>query len=141
MLRLYTDESPGLKVDPVVVLVLSLVFIFSVVALHSEFSFLLFLSLCYRGWLLLFFFFLALFKWVLANGLVCQLSPRLLVGSRARWVDEKEAWRGRGEVAGWAGLRYGTAQPLRAPGRHTTRGCGTDAKGVFRPFWGVGRVC
>ena len=36
MLRLYTDESPGLKVDPVVVLVLSLGFIFSVVALHSE---------------------------------------------------------------------------------------------------------
>jgi preprotein translocase subunit Sec61beta len=35
---LYTDESPGLKVDPVVVLVLSLVFIFSVVALHSKFS-------------------------------------------------------------------------------------------------------
>ena len=34
---LYTDESPGLKVDPVVVLVLSLVFIFSVVALHSKF--------------------------------------------------------------------------------------------------------
>lgn len=34
---LYTDESPGLKVDPVVVLVLSLVFIFSVVALHSTF--------------------------------------------------------------------------------------------------------
>jgi hypothetical protein len=38
MLRLYTDESPGLKVDPVVVLVLSLVFIFSVVALHSKFT-------------------------------------------------------------------------------------------------------
>jgi hypothetical protein len=38
MLRLYTDESPGLKVDPVVVLVLSLVFIFSVVALHSKFA-------------------------------------------------------------------------------------------------------
>lgn len=36
MLRLYTDESPGLKVDPVVVLVLSLVFIFSVVSLHSK---------------------------------------------------------------------------------------------------------
>jgi len=36
---LYTDESPGLKVDPVVVLVLSLVFIFSVVALHSKPSF------------------------------------------------------------------------------------------------------
>lgn len=35
LLGLYTDESPGLKVDPVVVLVLSLVFIFSVVALHS----------------------------------------------------------------------------------------------------------
>jgi protein transport protein SEC61 subunit beta len=34
MLRLYTDEAPGLKVDPVVVLVLSIVFIFSVVALH-----------------------------------------------------------------------------------------------------------
>lgn len=34
---LYTDESPGLKVDPVVVLVLSLGFIFSVVALHSMF--------------------------------------------------------------------------------------------------------
>ncbi|TDZ33262.1 Phosphatase PSR1 [Colletotrichum spinosum] len=34
MLKLYTDESPGLKVDPVVILVLSLVFIFSVVALH-----------------------------------------------------------------------------------------------------------
>jgi hypothetical protein len=40
MLRLYTDESPGLKVDPVVVLVLSLVFIFSVVALHSRLFFL-----------------------------------------------------------------------------------------------------
>ena len=35
IIGLYTDESPGLKVDPVVVLVLSLVFIFSVVALHS----------------------------------------------------------------------------------------------------------
>ncbi|RPB25233.1 Pre protein translocase Sec Sec61-beta subunit [Terfezia boudieri ATCC MYA-4762] len=34
MLKLYTDESPGLKVDPVVILVLSLGFIFSVVALH-----------------------------------------------------------------------------------------------------------
>lgn len=36
LIGLYTDESPGLKVDPVVVLVLSLVFIFSVVALHSK---------------------------------------------------------------------------------------------------------
>ena len=35
LIGLYTDESPGLKVDPVVVLVLSLGFIFSVVALHS----------------------------------------------------------------------------------------------------------
>lgn len=35
-LGLYTDESPGLKVDPVVVLVLSLGFIFSVVALHGK---------------------------------------------------------------------------------------------------------
>ncbi|MCJ1372660.1 Arf guanine nucleotide exchange factor sbh1 [Loxospora ochrophaea] len=34
MLKLYTDESPGLKIDPVVVLVLALAFIFSVVALH-----------------------------------------------------------------------------------------------------------
>lgn len=39
MTGLYTDESPGLKVDPVVVLVLSLVFIFSVVALHSMFTY------------------------------------------------------------------------------------------------------
>lgn len=37
MLKLYTDESPGLRVDPVVVLVLSLGFIFSVVGLHGEF--------------------------------------------------------------------------------------------------------
>ena len=37
IIGLYTDESPGLKVDPVVVLVLSLGFIFSVVALHSMF--------------------------------------------------------------------------------------------------------
>lgn len=35
-LELYTDESPGLKVDPVVVLVLSLGFIFSVVAMHGK---------------------------------------------------------------------------------------------------------
>ncbi|KAI1610133.1 Sec61beta family-domain-containing protein [Exophiala viscosa] len=34
MLRLYTDDSPGLKVDPMVILFLSLGFIFSVVALH-----------------------------------------------------------------------------------------------------------
>ncbi len=33
--ELYTDESPGLKVDPVIVLVLSIGFIFSVVALHG----------------------------------------------------------------------------------------------------------
>jgi protein transport protein SEC61 subunit beta len=35
--ELYTDESPGFKVDPVVVLVLSVGFIVSVVALHSKF--------------------------------------------------------------------------------------------------------
>lgn len=35
---LYTDESPGLKVDPFVVMVLSIGFIISVVALHSTFS-------------------------------------------------------------------------------------------------------
>jgi len=34
MLKLYTDEASGLKVDGVVVIVLSLGFIFSVVALH-----------------------------------------------------------------------------------------------------------
>ena len=38
MLRLYTDESPGLKVDPVVVMTLSVVFIISVVLLHGEFA-------------------------------------------------------------------------------------------------------
>ena len=38
MLRLYTDESPGLKVDPMVILFLSLGFIFSVVALHCEYT-------------------------------------------------------------------------------------------------------
>lgn len=37
MLRLYTDESPGLKVDPVVVMTLSVVFIISVVMLHGTF--------------------------------------------------------------------------------------------------------
>ena len=39
MLKLYTDESPGLRVDPVVVLVLSLGFIFSVVGLHGKILF------------------------------------------------------------------------------------------------------
>ncbi|EJD07783.1 Pre protein translocase Sec Sec61-beta subunit [Fomitiporia mediterranea MF3/22] len=34
MLRLYTDDSPGLRVDPFVVLILSVVFIGSVVFLH-----------------------------------------------------------------------------------------------------------
>lgn len=38
MLKLYTDESPGLKVDPFVVMVLSIGFIISVVALHSKSS-------------------------------------------------------------------------------------------------------
>ena len=37
MIELYTDESPGLKVDPVVVMTLSVVFIFSVVALHGTY--------------------------------------------------------------------------------------------------------
>ena len=37
MTELYTDESPGLKVDPVVVMTLSVVFIFSVVALHGTY--------------------------------------------------------------------------------------------------------
>lgn len=47
MLKLYTDESPGLKVDPVVVLVLSLGFIFSVVAMHGKFFRAL---LCLENW-------------------------------------------------------------------------------------------
>ncbi|KAN0066140.1 Arf guanine nucleotide exchange factor sbh1 [Thecaphora frezii] len=34
MMRLYTDDSKGLSVDPVVVLVLSIAFVFSVVLLH-----------------------------------------------------------------------------------------------------------
>jgi len=34
MLRLYTDDSPGLRVDPFVVMVLSIVFIFSIFFLH-----------------------------------------------------------------------------------------------------------
>ncbi|BGO94914.1 hypothetical protein NBRC10512_006177 [Rhodotorula toruloides] len=34
MMKLYTDEAPGLKVDPVIVLSLAVVFIFSVVSLH-----------------------------------------------------------------------------------------------------------
>uniref|UniRef100_A0A060SYU0 Protein transport protein Sec61 subunit beta n=1 Tax=Blastobotrys adeninivorans TaxID=409370 RepID=A0A060SYU0_BLAAD len=34
MLKLYTDEASGLRVDPVVVMVMALGFIFSVVALH-----------------------------------------------------------------------------------------------------------
>jgi len=38
MLKLYTDESPGLKVDPFVVMVLSIGFIISVVALHSKYN-------------------------------------------------------------------------------------------------------
>ncbi|VVT53113.1 uncharacterized protein SAPINGB_P003410 [Magnusiomyces paraingens] len=34
MLKLYTDEASGLRVDPMVVMVMALGFIFSVVALH-----------------------------------------------------------------------------------------------------------
>ncbi|KAJ3759382.1 putative translocon subunit [Lentinula raphanica] len=34
MLKLYTDDSPGLRVDPFIVLVLSLVFIGSIFFLH-----------------------------------------------------------------------------------------------------------
>ncbi|RKO91706.1 Sec61beta family-domain-containing protein, partial [Blyttiomyces helicus] len=34
MMRIYTDDSPGIKVDPVVVLVASLTFIASVFILH-----------------------------------------------------------------------------------------------------------
>lgn len=34
MLKLYTDEAQGLKVDPLIVLVLAVGFIFSVIGLH-----------------------------------------------------------------------------------------------------------
>jgi protein transport protein SEC61 subunit beta len=34
MLKLYTEEASGFRVDPVVVMVMALGFIFSVVALH-----------------------------------------------------------------------------------------------------------
>lgn len=34
MLKLYTEEASGLRVDPIVVMVMALGFIFSVVALH-----------------------------------------------------------------------------------------------------------
>ncbi|KAF9508528.1 hypothetical protein BS47DRAFT_1302771, partial [Hydnum rufescens UP504] len=34
MLKLYTDDSPGLIVDPYVVMILSIVFIFSIFFLH-----------------------------------------------------------------------------------------------------------
>ncbi|KIM59888.1 hypothetical protein SCLCIDRAFT_1217336 [Scleroderma citrinum Foug A] len=34
MLKLYTDDSPGLRVDPYIVLILSLAFIFSIFFLH-----------------------------------------------------------------------------------------------------------
>jgi len=34
MLKLYTDDSPGLRVDPFVVMMLSIVFIFSIFFLH-----------------------------------------------------------------------------------------------------------
>lgn len=83
MLRLYTDESPGLKVDPVVVLVLSLVFIFSVVALHSMF----YLSVGGPGcpgravWMRDGFFFLG---WKLTR--VQQSSPSSRAASRAKYI-------------------------------------------------------
>lgn len=34
LLKLYTEESPGLSMDPVVVLVAALVFVFAVVSMH-----------------------------------------------------------------------------------------------------------
>lgn len=34
LLKLYTDEAQGLRIDPLAVLVLAVVFIFSVIALH-----------------------------------------------------------------------------------------------------------
>jgi protein transport protein SEC61 subunit beta len=50
MLKLYTDESPGLRVDPVVVLVLSLGFIFSVVGLHGMCSVWILSLVLFAGW-------------------------------------------------------------------------------------------
>lgn len=91
---LYTDESPGLKVDPVVVLVLSLVFIFSVVALHSTSPLdPLPLQLCV----------LTLF----------QLSPRLPESSPAKLHDDQgEARREEGEMI-FYGVRPLTDERMR----------------------------
>ncbi|GAA6063569.1 hypothetical protein JCM10212_003148 [Sporobolomyces blumeae] len=45
MMRLYTqDDNPGLKVDPVIVLSLAVVFVFSVVSLHLISKFMRYLS-------------------------------------------------------------------------------------------------
>ena len=114
MLRLYTDESPGLKVDPVVVLVLSLVFIFSVVALHSEFFSLVVLFLVE---------FLPCLGADLLMGLVVSYrqdysSVLELDGLMRKGLGEREE---RLRV----GRGYDTRRqrPLRAPWRHTTRGC------------------
>ncbi|GAA5858943.1 hypothetical protein JCM5353_003909 [Sporobolomyces roseus] len=45
MMRLYTqDDNPGLKVDPVIVLSLAVVFVFSVVSLHLISKFMRYMS-------------------------------------------------------------------------------------------------
>lgn len=86
MLRLYTDESPGLKVDPVVVLVLSLVFIFSVVALHSMFFFLLvFGARVWRVDWMMGGLGVLLGDWKLTR--VQQSSPSSRAASRAKYIS------------------------------------------------------
>jgi preprotein translocase subunit Sec61beta len=87
MLRLYTDESPGLKVDPVVVLVLSLVFIFSVVALHSELFF------CFICAVLMGVAFVVVLAVGGGHGLtvgITQSLPRSLASSRARSFEARQ---------------------------------------------------
>jgi preprotein translocase subunit Sec61beta len=91
---LYTDESPGLKVDPVVVLVLSLVFIFSVVALHST------IPLCPRR-----------HQWCVLT--LVQLSPRSPESSPAKLHDDEgETQRDEGEM-----IFYGVG-PLTVESMH-----------------------
>lgn len=93
MLRLYTDESPGLKVDPMVILFLSLGFIFSVVALHRMLK-------------------VDLEEIVLLTLTFLQLLPRSPRGSRKGQMDRVllrlvAEWRSR-QKASWVTTRNAT---------------------------------
>nr|POE59279.1 protein transport protein sec61 subunit beta [Quercus suber] len=84
---LYTDESPGLKVDPFVVMVLSIGFIISVVALHSELSTPAFLlSFARKGE-----------SWIVLTVGFRQSSPRSPSGShRESLASAFSGWQGSG---------------------------------------------